>query len=111
MATHGVYLDCECGRLDDQCSAPRRHRQEIRVIGHHDERPDLGGEVGDQIVLMVGAIVNCSGHVGQDASAAVFCCSYDRLQVGVNFGLVPLEQVTQAISSTFSTVIRSPSIA
>ena len=95
MATHGVYLGCECGRLDDRCSAPGRHRQEIRVIGHHDERPDLGGKVEDQIVLMVGAIVNCSGHIGQDASAAVLCCSYDRLQVAVNFGLVPLEQVTQ----------------
>ena len=39
--------------------------------------------------------MNCPGHVSQDASAAVLRSSYDRLEVSVNFGLLPLEQVTQ----------------
>lgn len=49
MPTHGVDLGRECCWLDDRRTAPRRHRQQVGVVRDHDERPDFGGQVKDQV--------------------------------------------------------------
>lgn len=75
MPSHGVYLGRERCRLDDGRPPPRGHREKIGVVGHHDERSDLGSEVENQVVFMIRTVMDCPRHLIQDAAAAVFCCS------------------------------------
>ena len=43
VPAHCVHLCGERGRFNDRRSAPRRHRQQISVVGDDEQRPDLSG--------------------------------------------------------------------
>ena len=53
--------------------------------------PPLSGQVEDQVVLVVGAVVNCPGHVSHDSAAAVPGRHHDGAQVSIDLRLGPFE--------------------
>lgn len=79
MATHGIYFGGYFGGEGSGGkhgrAAPRGHRQQVCVVGHDEHGSDFGGEVQDQVVLMVEAIVHRAGHVGQQPSPAMLSSS------------------------------------
>ena len=92
VPAHRVDLCGERGRLDDWRSAPRRHGQQVGVVGDDEQRPDLSGQVEDQVVLVVGAVVDCPGHVSHDLPAAVLGRHHYGTQVSIDLRLGPFEQ-------------------
>jgi hypothetical protein len=74
MPPHGVYLGGEGNGRQDGRAAPGRHGQQVRVIGHDEHGAYFSGEIQDQVVLVVGAIVHRTGYLGQQPSAAMFGC-------------------------------------
>jgi len=84
MAAHGIDLGGEGSRGKNGCAAPRRHRQQVRVVGHDEHGSDFGGKVQDQVVLMIGAIVHRAGHVGQQPSPAMLGCLRDDRHVAAD---------------------------
>jgi len=74
MPSHGVYLGGEGDGRQDGRAAPGRHSQQVRVVGHDEHGAYFSGEIQDQIVLVVGAIVYRAGYLGQQPPAAMFGC-------------------------------------
>jgi len=95
MPPHGVYLGGEGNGRQDGRAAPGRHGQQVRVIGHDEHGAYFSGEIQDQVVLVVGAVVNCPGHVSHDSPAAVLGRHPYGAQVSIDLRLGPFEQLGQ----------------
>jgi hypothetical protein len=68
VTSHRVDACSELGGSKDRYSAPGGHAGEGGVLGYEQECADFGGEVEDQVVFVVGAVVHGSGwHEGSAA--------------------------------------------
>ncbi len=95
MPAHGIDLGGEGSGRQDGGAAPGGHREQVGVVGHDEHGPDLGGQVQDQVVLMIWAIVHRAGYLGQQPSPAVLGRLGDDRNVGISLRALPLEQVLQ----------------
>jgi hypothetical protein len=95
VAPHGIYLSGEGGGREDRRSAPGRHREQISIIRDNQKGSDFSNKIQDQVVLVIGAVVHCAGHICQQPSPAVLSCLRDDRDIGVNLCALPLEQALQ----------------
>jgi hypothetical protein len=91
VAAHAVHFGRELAGVKDRCTPPGRHRGEVGVLGHDEQRANLSGGVQDPIVLMVTAVVH--GHEWvNDAASAVVGRLRQQAEVQLDLVFCPLER-------------------
>jgi hypothetical protein len=70
VPAHGIDLGGEGSGRQEGGTTPGRHREQVGVVGHDEHGADLCGQVQDQVVLVVLAIVHRAGYLSQQPSRA-----------------------------------------
>ncbi|MDT5032679.1 MAG: hypothetical protein QOC94_2850 [Actinoplanes sp.] len=73
MPAHAVYPSGELTGAQDRYPAPCGHRRQIDVFRNDQENADLCGQVQDEIVRMVVAVVDGAGRAQNPAPEASAC--------------------------------------
>ncbi len=71
VPAHAVYPSGELTSTQHRYPAPRGHRRQIDIFRNDQEGADLRGQVQDEIVLMVAAVVDGAGRTQNPAPGSI----------------------------------------